>query len=146
MIDIAWENFTPWSALAGGIIIGLSAAGFILLNGRIAGISGILGGLLVPQKRDVLWRIAFLAGMFAAPLLWMMTAELPAIEIKASNPILVAAGLLVGIGTRYGSGCTSGHGVCGLSRLSARSLTATLAFMAAGFITVYIIRHLITGA
>ena len=146
MIEIAWDNFTPWSALAGGIIIGLSAAGFILLNGRIAGISGILGGLLVPQKRDVLWRIAFLAGMFAAPLLWMMTAELPPIEIKASYPVLVAAGLLVGIGTRYGSGCTSGHGVCGLSRLSARSLTATLTFMVAGFVTVYIIRHLITGA
>lgn len=146
MIEIAWDNFTPWSALAGGIIIGLSAAGFILLNGRIAGISGILGGLLVPQKRDVLWRIAFLAGMFAAPLLWMMTAELPPIEIKASYPVLVAAGLLVGIGTRYGSGCTSGHGVCGLSRLSARSLIATLTFMVAGFVTVFIIRHLITGA
>ncbi|MBL3556838.1 MULTISPECIES: YeeE/YedE family protein [Marinobacter] len=146
MIEIAWDNFTPWSALAGGIIIGLSAAGFILLNGRIAGISGILGGLLVPQKRDVFWRIAFLAGMFVAPLLWMMTAELPPIEIKASYPVLVAAGLLVGIGTRYGSGCTSGHGVCGLSRLSARSLIATLTFMVAGFVTVYIIRHLITGA
>ncbi|MDX1552945.1 MAG: YeeE/YedE family protein [Marinobacter sp.] len=146
MIEIAWDNFTPWSALAGGIIIGLSAAGFILLNGRIAGISGILGGLLVPQKRDVLWRIAFLAGMLAAPLLWMMTAELPPIEIKASYPVLVAAGLLVGIGTRYGSGCTSGHGVCGLSRLSARSLVATLTFMVAGFVTVFIIRHLITGA
>lgn len=131
MIEIAWENFTPWSALAGGVIIGLSAAGFILLNGRIAGISGILGGLLVPQKRDVLWRIAFLAGMFAAPLLWLMTAELPPIEIKAGYLVLVVAGLLVGIGTRYGSGCTSGHGVCGLSRLSARSLTATLTFMPA---------------
>ncbi|MEP1215998.1 MAG: YeeE/YedE family protein [Marinobacter sp.] len=146
MIEIAWENFTPWSALAGGIIIGLSAAGFILLNGRIAGISGILGGLLVPQKRDVLWRIAFLAGMLAAPLLWMMTAELPAIEIKASYPVLMVAGLLVGIGTRYGSGCTSGHGVCGLSRLSPRSLVATLTFMVAGFVTVFIIRHLMTGA
>lgn len=146
MIEIAWENFTPWSALAGGILIGLSAAGFILLNGRIAGISGILGGLLVPQKRDVLWRIAFLAGMFAAPMLWLMTAELPAIEIKASYPVLAVAGLLVGIGTRYGSGCTSGHGVCGLSRLSTRSMMATLTFMIAGFVTVYIIRHLITGA
>lgn len=146
MIEIAWGHFTPWSALAGGIIIGLSATAFILLNGRIAGISGILGGLLTPQKRDVLWRVAFLAGMFAAPLLWMMTAELPAIEIKASYPALIVAGLLVGIGTRYGSGCTSGHGVCGLSRLSVRSLMATLTFMAAGFITVYVIRHLIQGA
>ncbi|MDL0429574.1 YeeE/YedE family protein [Marinobacter sp. TBZ242] len=146
MIEIAWENFTPWSALVGGIIIGLSAAAFILLNGRIAGISGILGGLLVPQKRDVLWRVAFLAGMLAAPLLWALTTDLPPIEIKASYPVLVVSGLLVGIGTRYGSGCTSGHGVCGLSRLSARSLIATLAFMATGFITVYIVRHLITGA
>lgn len=146
MIEIAWENFTPWSALAGGVIIGLAAASFILLNGRIAGISGILGGLLAPQKRDVLWRVAFLAGMLAAPLMWMMTADLPAIEVNASYPVLVVSGLLVGIGTRYGSGCTSGHGVCGLSRLSPRSLIATLTFMAAGFITVYIVRHLITGA
>ncbi|WP_372971931.1 YeeE/YedE family protein [Marinobacter sp.] len=146
MIDVAWDNFTPWSALAGGIIIGLSAAAFILLNGKIAGISGILGGLLAPQKQDVLWRVAFLAGMFAAPLIWMALADLPPIEIKAGYPALIVAGLLVGIGTRYGSGCTSGHGVCGLSRLSARSLFATLTFMAAGFITVYIIRHLIAGA
>ncbi|MCL7944580.1 YeeE/YedE family protein [Marinobacter sp. ATCH36] len=146
MIEIAWENFTPWSALAGGIIIGLSAAAFVLLNGRIAGISGIVGGLLAPRKRDVLWRVAFLAGMIAAPLIWMMTADLPAIEINASYPVLVISGLLVGIGTRYGSGCTSGHGVCGLSRLSLRSLTATLTFMTAGFITVYAVRHLITGA
>ncbi|KPQ01491.1 YeeE/YedE family protein [Marinobacter sp. HL-58] len=146
MVDIAWENFTPWSALAGGIIIGLSAAAFILLNGRIAGISGIIGGLLTPRKTDILWRVAFLAGMIAAPLLWMMTADLPPIEIKASYPLLVISGLLVGIGTRYGSGCTSGHGVCGLSRLSARSLIATLTFMAVGFGTVYIVRHLVTGA
>ncbi|PXX91912.1 YeeE/YedE [Marinobacter vulgaris] len=146
MIEIAWDNFTPWSALAGGVIIGLSAAAFILLNGRIAGISGILGGLLVPQKRDVLWRVAFLAGMLAAPVIWMMTADLPAIEINASYPVIVVAGLLVGIGTRYGSGCTSGHGVCGLSRLSVRSLLATLTFMVAGFATVYIVRHLLTGA
>jgi uncharacterized membrane protein YedE/YeeE len=146
MVEIAWENFTPWSALAGGVIIGLSAAAFILLNGRIAGISGILGGLLTPQKTDLLWRIAFLVGMFAAPLLWMMTADLPAIEINASYPVLVISGLLVGIGTRYGSGCTSGHGVCGLSRLSARSLIATLTFMAAGFLMVYIVRHLLGGA
>lgn len=146
MIEVAWENFTPWSALIGGIIIGLSAAAFILLNGRIAGISGILGGLLAPQKRDVLWRIAFLAGMVAAPLIWILAAELPAIEIKASYPVLAVSGLLVGIGTRYGSGCTSGHGVCGLSRLSGRSLIATVTFMAAGFVTVYIVRHVITGA
>lgn len=146
MIEIAWENFTPWSALAGGVIIGLAAAAFVLLNGRIAGISGILGGLLIPNRNDIAWRLAFLAGMIAAPLLWAMTANLPPIEIKAGYPVLIVSGLLVGIGTRYGSGCTSGHGVCGLSRLSPRSLVATLSFMTAGFVTVYIVRHLLPGA
>lgn len=141
MIDIAWENFTPWSALFGGMIIGISAAAFILLNGRIAGISGILGGLLTPRKTDILWRVAFLAGIIGAPAIWLLAADLPAIEINASLPMIILAGLLVGVGTRYGSGCTSGHGVCGLSRLSPRSLVATLAFMATGFITVYLIRH-----
>lgn len=145
MIEIAWENFTPWSALGGGLLIGLAAAAFILLNGRIAGISGILGGLLTPRRSDILWRVAFIAGMLAAPLLWAMTASLPPIEINAGYPALVVSGLLVGIGTRYGSGCTSGHGVCGLSRLSPRSLVATLTFMAAGFIMVYIVRHLLAG-
>lgn len=143
MIDIAWSNFTPWSALAGGLLIGLAAALFLLLNGRIAGISGILGGLLVPQRGDVLWRMAFMAGLIGAPVAWLSGSELPPIEINAGYPTLVVAGLLVGIGTRYGSGCTSGHGVCGLSRLSLRSLVATLSFMAAGFVTVYIIRHLL---
>lgn len=143
MIDIAWSNFTPWSALAGGVLIGVAAASFILLNGRVAGISGILGGLLVPASGDIVWRLAFLGGLVAAPLLWLLAAELPPIEIEAGYPALVAAGLLVGIGTRYGSGCTSGHGVCGLSRLSVRSLVATLCFMGAGFATVYVIRHLL---
>lgn len=143
MIDIAWGSFTPWSALFGGILIGLAAASFLLLNGRIAGISGILGGLLVPARGDIAWRIAFLIGLIGAPTVWMLGAELPAIEINAGYPALIAAGLLVGIGTRYGSGCTSGHGVCGLSRLSLRSLAATLSFMAAGFVTVYIIRHIL---
>lgn len=146
MIEIAWENFTPWSALAGGVIIGLAAAAFVLLNGRIAGISGILGGLIIPNRNDIAWRLAFLAGMIAAPLLWAMTANLPPIEIRAGYPALIVSGLLVGIGTRYGSGCTSGHGVCGLSRLSPRSLVATLTFMAAGFVMVYIVRHLLPGA
>ncbi|MDF0750260.1 YeeE/YedE family protein [Marinobacter sp. 71-i] len=146
MIEIAWENFTPWSALAGGVIIGLAAAAFVLLNGRIAGISGILGGLLIPNRNDIAWRLAFLAGMISAPLLWAMTANLPSIEIRAGYPALIVSGLLVGIGTRYGSGCTSGHGVCGLSRLSPRSLVATLTFMAAGFVMVYIVRHLLPGA
>lgn len=143
MIDIAWSQFTPGSALAGGVLIGLAAASFLLLNGRIAGISGILGGLLTPTRLDILWRVAFLAGIIGAPLLWMLAGELPSIEINAGYPALVIAGLLVGIGTRYGSGCTSGHGVCGLSRLSLRSLVATLSFMAAGFATVFVARHLI---
>ena len=143
MIDIAWSQFTPGTALVGGILIGLAAASFLLLNGRIAGISGILGGLLTPTKFDIIWRVAFLAGLIGAPVLWMLVAELPPIEINAGYPALIIAGLLVGIGTRYASGCTSGHGVCGLSRLSLRSLAATLSFMATGFVTVFVIRHLI---
>ena len=135
--------FTPWSALAGGILIGLAAAMFILLNGRIAGISGILGGLLAPVKGDIAWRLAFLGGMVIAPVLWRIAASLPTLEITASYPMLVIAGLLVGISTRYGSGCTSGHGVCGISRLSPRSLAATAAFMTSGFLTVFVIRHVL---
>ena len=142
MIDIAWSQFTPGAALTGGLLIGLAAASFLLLNGRIAGISGILGGLLVPARRDILWRGAFLAGLVGTPSLWLLFSELPPIQIDAGYPALIVAGLLVGIGTRYGSGCTSGHGVCGLSRLSPRSLVATLSFMATGFLTVFVIRHL----
>lgn len=143
MIDVAWSDFTPWTALTGGLLIGLAAALFLLLNGRIAGISGILGGLLSPTRGDIVWRLAFIGGLIGAPLAWIMMADLPPIEINAGYPSLIIAGLLVGVGTRYGSGCTSGHGVCGLARLSLRSLAATLSFMAAGFITVYIIRHLL---
>ena len=143
MIEIAWSNFTPWSALAGGILVGLAAASFLLLNGRIAGISGILGGLLTPLKGDIAWRAAFMLGLLGAPAVWLLAADLPAIEINAGYPALIIAGLLVGVGTRYGSGCTSGHGVCGLSRLSLRSLVATLSFMATGFITVFVIRHVL---
>lgn len=142
-MTIDWMHFTPWHALAGGLLIGLAAALFILFNGKIAGISGILGGLLRPVKGDLLWRVAFLLGLMAAPLLYALFSPLPDATIEASNVTLVVAGLLVGLGTRYGAGCTSGHGVCGLSRLSLRSLVATLAFMAAGFLTVYIVRHLI---
>ena len=142
MIDIAWSQFTPGAALTGGLLIGLAAASFLLLNGRIAGISGILGGLLVPARRDILWRVAFLAGLVGTPSLWLLFSELTPIQIDAGYPALIVAGLLVGIGTRYGSGCTSGHGVCGLSRLSPRSLVATLSFMATGFLTVFVIRHL----
>ena len=142
MIDIAWSQFTLGAALTGGLLIGLAAASFLLLNGRIAGISGILGGLLVPARRDILWRVAFLAGLVGTPSLWLLFSELPPIQIDAGYPALIVAGLLVGIGTGYGSGCTSGHGVCGLSRLSPRSLVATLSFMATGFLTVFVIRHL----
>ena len=142
-MSIDWNAFTPWSSFGGGMLIGLAAALFVLLNGRIAGISGVLGGLLTPLRGDVLWRLAFIGGMVAAPLAYSVVLALPSVQIDASYPALVAAGLLVGVGTRYGAGCTSGHGVCGLSRLSLRSLVATGAFMAAGFVTVYVLGHLI---
>ncbi|MES2756945.1 MAG: YeeE/YedE family protein [Pseudomonadota bacterium] len=141
MID--WNHFTPWASLAGGALIGLAAALFLLFNGRIAGISGILGGLLRWPQGDTAWRVAFLLGLVAAPLAYGLYAPLPAVQVDAGTATLVAAGLLVGVGTRYGAGCTSGHGVCGLSRLSPRSMVATAAFMAAGFATVFIVRHLI---
>ena len=134
--------FTPWSALAGGVLIGVAAAMFVLLNGRIAGISGVLGGLLAPSRGDIAWRAAFVLGIVAAPWVYSIVTAWPQPQIDAGQGALVVAGLLVGIGTRYGSGCTSGHGVCGLSRLSPRSLVATAAFMGAGFATVYVIRHL----
>ena len=140
-MTIDWNHFTPWMSLAGGIVLGLASALFILVNGRILGISGILGGLLRPVKGDTGWRLAFLAGMLAAPLLYFMVAGPTTPRIDAGWATIVIAGLLVGVGTRYGSGCTSGHGVCGLSRLSPRSLVATLAFMGAGFVTVYLARH-----
>ena len=141
---INWINFTPWTALAGGLLIGLAAAVFVLFNGRIAGISGILGGLLRPHPGDVGWRVAFLAGLMAAPVLYGLVAALPQVTVDAGEGTLVAAGLLVGVGTRYGAGCTSGHGVCGISRMSPRSLVATATFMFAGFVTVYIVRHALT--
>ena len=140
-MNIDWTHFTPWSALAGGALIGLAAALFLLLNGRIAGISGVLGGLLKPRKGDVAWRAAFVLGLVGAPLVYGLFATLPVPEIEAGSAALIAAGLLVGVGTRYGSGCTSGHGVCGLSRLSPRSLVATACFMGAGFAAVFVMRH-----
>ncbi len=139
MID--WVHFTPWASLAGGVLIGAAAAMSLLLNGRIAGISGILGGLLRPARGDVAWRAAFLAGLLFAPALYALVTRIPVPTIEAGYPLLLLAGALVGIGTRYGSGCTSGHGVCGLSRFSPRSLAATLAFMGAGFATVFAVRH-----
>jgi len=144
-MTIDWIHFSPWPALAGGVLLGLASAAFILLNGRVLGISGILGGLLVPRRSDASWRVFFLMGLLLAP--FTLSLLLPTLiqtpRIEAGNAAIVVAGLLVGLGTRYGSGCTSGHGVCGLSRLSPRSLVATLAFMASGFVTVYVIRHLI---
>jgi uncharacterized protein len=143
MMSINWNAFTPWHALAGGMLIGLAAALLLLLNGRIAGISGIVGGLLKPVRNDVAWRVAFVAGLVGAPLVYALFAALPAMQVDAGYGTLVVAGLLVGVGTRYGAGCTSGHGVCGLSRLSLRSLAATAAFMGAGFATVFLVRHVL---
>jgi uncharacterized membrane protein YedE/YeeE len=140
-MTIDWAGFTPWTALAGGSLIGIAAAAFVLFNGRIAGISGILGGLLRPAQGDIAWRVAFLLGLVVAPLVYGLAAPLPTMRIDAGTTTLVAAGLLVGIGTRYGAGCTSGHGVCGLSRRSPRSLVATASFMLSGFVMVYLARH-----
>ena len=144
-MSIDWNNFTPGASLAGGVLLGLAAAAFALLNGRVAGISGILGGLLFVPARDRLWRVAFIAGLVLALPAWAVVAPMPALAIDAGWGTLVVAGLLVGVGTRYAGGCTSGHGVCGLSRFSLRSLAATLAFMAAGFATVYVVRHAVGG-
>ena len=140
---IDWNHFTPWSALAGGILLGLASALFVLLHGRILGISGIVGGLLRPKAGDTGWRLAFVLGMLVAPGVYWLFAGATAPRVDAGWGAVVAAGLLVGVGTRYGSGCTSGHGVCGLSRLSPRSLVATLAFMGAGFLTVFLVRHVL---
>lgn len=143
-MTIDWTHFSPWAAIAGGLLIGLAATALLLLTGRIAGISGILNGLLhQPAAGDRAWRAAFMGGLLLAPLLYRAFAELPPSQTDASFSLLLASGLLVGFGTQLGSGCTSGHGVCGLSRLSVRSLVATLTFMAAGFITVFIRHHVL---
>lgn len=142
-MTIDWTHFTPWTSLAGGILLGLASALFVLFNGRVLGISGIVGGLLRPKTRDIVWRLSFLLGMLAAPMLYVVVAGPMTPRIDAGWGMVVLAGMLVGVGTRYGAGCTSGHGVCGLSRLSPRSLVATLAFMGTGFATVYVIRHLL---
>ena len=143
-MSIDWNAFTPWSSLFGGLLIGLAAALFVLLNGRVAGISGVLGGLLVPLRGDVLWRVAFVGGIVVAPVIYSLFLVLTPVQIDADYPALITAGLLVGVGTRYGAGCTSGHGVCGLSRLSLRSLAATATFMGAGFATVFFMRHILS--
>ena len=140
---VDWTHFTPWLSLIGGLLIGVAAALLILFNGRIAGISGILGGLLRAARGDRLWRVSFLVGLIGSPVIYGLAASLPEVQIDADYPTLIAAGVLVGIGTRYGSGCTSGHGVCGLSRRSPRSMAAVASFMFAGFVTVFVARHLI---
>lgn len=141
-MTVDWAHFTPWSALSGGLLIGLAATALILGAGRILGAAGIVGGALALKSGDTGWRLALIAGLLLAPtLLWLIgAADRP--RIAASWPTLIAAGLLVGFGARLASGCTSGHGVCGLARLSPRSLVATALFMLAGFATVFFVRHL----
>ncbi len=143
-MTIDWIHFTPWPSLVGGLMLGLASAMLILMNGRILGISGILGGLLRIRTGEVSWRLSFLLGLAATPPLFSLVLPvdfLQAPRIEAGYGAIAVAGLLVGFGTRYGSGCTSGHGVCGLSRLSLRSLVSTLTFMAFGFLVVYVMRH-----
>jgi uncharacterized membrane protein YedE/YeeE len=140
-MTIDWAAFTPWSALIGGVVIGIAAAILALFNGRVAGISGIVGGLLRPAFPDLTWRAAFIAGLLLAPAAYAIFRARPVVTIDAGYPTLIIAGLLVGVGTRYAAGCTSGHGVCGVSRASPRSIVATLTFMAAGVVTVYLVRH-----
>lgn len=137
---INWSTFTPLSSLIGGILIGIATAILILINGRIAGISGILGGLLALKKDEISWRFAFIGGISISSLPYLLIHPLPSIVIKANYIEIAIAGLLVGFGTRLGSGCTSGHGICGVSRLSVRSITATLTFIATGMFTVYLMK------
>jgi len=142
-MTIDWAHFTPGSALAGGLLIGLAAAWLILADGRILGAAGVLGGLVPPRAGDRGWRVALLAGLVAAPLVARPLLDVTAPVIEADVATLILGGLMVGFGTRLGNGCTSGHGVCGLARLSPRSLAATATFMVAGFLTVFVVRHLL---
>ena len=138
------ENFTPMTGLLGGVLIGLSVSALLWLNGRIAGISGIVGGLLAGVSKDTLWRLLFVLGMLAGALVWSLVNGWPIhVDVQSNWLLLIAAGFLVGFGTRLGSGCTSGHGIAGLARLSKRSLTATAVFMGFGILTVFVMRHLI---
>jgi uncharacterized membrane protein YedE/YeeE len=143
-MNIDWLSFTPIPSLLGGMILGVAAALYVLLHGRILGISGIVSGLLHPKHGDIVWRIALVLGLLSAPFLAaVFFAIRPVVEINTDWFGVLIAGLLVGFGAQYGSGCTSGHGICGLSRLSPRSLVATATFMGAGFLTVFILRHLL---
>lgn len=142
-MTIDWTSFTLGPPLAGGILLGIAASLYVLFNGRILGISGIVGGLLQAKKSDWLWRLSFILGLLTAPLWAKYVFQISVHTVIDANYItLLIAGVLVGFGARYGSGCTSGHGICGLSRLSPRSLIATICFMACGFLIVYVMRHL----
>lgn len=138
-----FANFSPWTSLVGGLLIGLAVSILILFNGRIAGISGIVGGLFKPVKNETAWRYAFIFGLLIAPLFYSALTQMPAVEVSANIWQLILAGFLVGIGTRYASGCTSGHGICGVARLSKRSIVATALFMFSGMVVVYVMRHLL---
>ncbi|ELX8378535.1 YeeE/YedE family protein [Providencia vermicola] len=138
-MSIDWANFTPWSAAAGGVLIGAAVSLLLLLNGRIAGISGILSGVLKPIAGDTAWKVAFILGIMIAPSLFILFFFSPEVTITTSTPIIILAGLLVGFGTRMGSGCTSGHGICGMARFSRRSIVAVVTFMVVAFATVALI-------
>lgn len=140
---INWAEATPINSLAGGMLIGVAVSILILFNGKIAGISGILGGVLKFKAEDAGWRLIFLLGLLISPVIYSIFFALPKVTLHPGHWAVLTAGLLVGLGTRYGSGCTSGHGICGLSRLSVRSLVATITFMLAGIVTVFITHHLI---
>ena len=138
-------TFTPWASLGGGILIGLAATLLMLVHGRIMGATGILAGLIMPASRtDFAWRAALVAGMVCGPLaLWLLTGNWPEAQVNVSLPLMILSGLIVGVGVSYGGGCTSGHGVCGIARLSPRSIVATLIFMVTTFATVFVLRHVI---
>ena len=142
-MTLDWVHFTPGTALLGGALIGVAAGILVLFAGRIAGVAGVLGGLVPPGRGDVAWRVAFVAGLVLAPVAYLVFAPLPALRIDAGFGTVLVAGLLVGLSTRYASGCTSGHGVCGVARMSPRSLAATALFMASGFLTVFVVRHVL---
>ena len=140
-MTIDWANFTPWSAAIGGVLIGLAAAILLIFNGRIAGISGILAGILKPAKGDTAWKVAFILGIMVSPLLFTLFVYIPEVVITTVTPLLIVAGLLVGFGTRLGGGCTSGHGICGMARFFRRSIVAVVIFMLVAFATVAVINH-----
>lgn len=138
-------TFTPWASLGGGLLIGLAATLLMLVHGRILGVTGILSGLVMPASRpDFTWRAAMVAGMVCGPVaIWLMSGGWPDLQVTVSTPLLVLSGLIVGVGVSYGGGCTSGHGICGMARLSPRSVVATVTFMVTTFATVYVLRHII---